>query len=185
MPVYRSTDPNTEIIGAAILGSLNVMDAEHVRPLLGKHGLGNIQPNVWYPLSLWLDFLTELSDYQGAMFNFVAIGTKTVEKAIEFTPIPPEAAAFPFEMRMQMVNQSYQMQIRNGDAGELRIEMVGEKHFKITDTTPYPSDLIYGVLWGTTRVNLPPGVHFVLSYDEALPLKEEGSPCTVIDLTWE
>ncbi len=185
MPVYKSPDPNTEIVGAAILGSLSVMDVEHIQPLLAKHGLGNIQPDVWYPLDMWLAFLTELSEYRGAMFDFVSIGLKIIEKTAQLMPASPEMAALPFEQRMQGINRDYHMQYRNGEVGNLTIEPAGEKHFKITDTTASPSDLIYGVMWATARLNLPPGARFTLRYGEALPRKEKGGTCTVMHLTWQ
>jgi hypothetical protein len=184
MPIYQSLDPNTEIIGAAILGSLSVMDAEHIQPLLEKHGLGSIRPDIWYPLDMWLAFLTELSEYRGAMFDFVSIGMKIIEKTAELMPAPPEVAALPFEQRMQRINEDYHMQYRNGDVGNLTIEPVGEQHLKITDTTASPSDLLYGVMWATARLNLPPRTHFALRYDETLPIKEKGGKYTVIHLTW-
>lgn len=185
MPVYKSLDPATEIIGASILGSLNVMDVEYIKPLLEKHGLGNIQPDVWYPLNMWLDFLSELSEYRGSMFDFVAIGIKIIEKTAELIPTPPAMAALPFEQRMGMINQSYHMQYRNGNIGDLKIEPTGEKRLTITDTTASPSDLLYGILWASARLNLPPGTQFTLRYDDALPIKEKGGTTTVMHLTWE
>jgi hypothetical protein len=181
MPVYRAKEPNTEIIGASILGAVQCMNKDHVLPILEAHGLTNIEPGTWYPLDSWLAALTDMSERGNAMFDFVAIGVKVVETAV----LPPQYAALPYEHRMMSLNTAYQAQYRNGNVGELIVEREGEKHFKVTDTGPAPSDLLYGSLWAQARRGLPEGTDFTVRYDELAPRKEEGGDATIIHVTWK
>jgi hypothetical protein len=181
MPIYKARDPNTEIIGASILGAVQCMNKEHVLPILEAHGLTDTKPNVWYPLDDWLAALSDMSERGSAMFDFVAIGVKVVETAV----MPPEYEALPYEHRMMALNTAYQAQYRNGDVGELIVERAGARHFKVTDTGPAPSDLLYGALWAQARRGLPAGTDFTVKYDETAPRKEKGGESTIIHVTWQ
>lgn len=181
MLIYQSKDPNAEISGGAILGAVQRMNQDNVRPILETHGLADVDPKAWYPLDVWLAALSDMSEQGTAMFDFVAIGMKTVETAA----LPPEYERLSYEQRMMILNTTYQSQYRNGDVGELIIEKVGEKHFKVTDTGPSSSDLLYGALYAQARRGLPGGTRFTVYYDNLSSRKENGGENTIIHVTWE
>jgi hypothetical protein len=76
---YVAFDPNTEIIGAMLQGTVYSMERETLLPLLRKHGFEEIELDKWYPLQPVLDLFTDIVNDTGGMFNMVAIGMKAGE----------------------------------------------------------------------------------------------------------
>ncbi len=181
MSVYQSFEPTTEVIGQNVLAFIQNVQADDVRPTLERHGLTKIDPNTWYPQQKWLDVLSDLSDQSGAMFNFVAIGTAIAETAL----LPPEVENMTFEQIIFAINDFYQMQHRNGNAGEIRVDKPEEKHIVIYICVPYPDDLEYGTTFGFARRFLPAKTHFTVEYDENSPRCEQGGDATIIHVRWE
>jgi hypothetical protein len=184
MGKYKTFDPNAEIIGQAMLSFVECSNREAIMPFLEKHGLSNIEPDQWYPVSRWLDVLNDVAEQRSGMdavFDFVSVGMKTAETAV----YPPPFLALPFEEAMFLSNEGYQMNHRNGDAGEYIVEKSADKHLKVTVRTPYPSDLTYGLLYGQARRFLPPGTSFTVQYDADVLLPEQGGSNTVIHIQWE
>lgn len=181
MTSYQSFDPNTEVIGQNLLAFVQNMQSSEIMPVLEEHGLTNIDPNTWYPLQQWLDVLTALSDRSGAMFNFVAIGAAIAQTAF----LPPEVERLTFEQVMFGINDYYQMQHRNGDAGSITVEKAGDKHLVLSVEVPYPDDLEYGTAYGFARRFLPPRSDFTVKYDGQTSKREDGGAATLIHITWE
>jgi hypothetical protein len=182
MAKYSSFDPNAEIIGQNVLGFLQCITSDQVLPYLKKHGLEHVEPDQWYPLQKWLDVLSDLSVAAegGAMQNFVSIGMTIAETAI----YPPEYEAMPFEQKLAISNDIYQMQHRNGYVGEQHPELLGPGEIKLSIKSPYPDDLAYGVLWGQARRFLPRGSNFVIEYDDAIRRRDDGGEVTIYHIRW-
>jgi hypothetical protein len=181
MAQFLSFDPNVEIIGQNVLGFIECSNQDSIRPLLKQHGLTDVKPDQWYPLQLWLDILSDISNQSGAMQDFVSIGVKIAETAV----YPPQFANLSFEEILMQSNTTYQLQHRNGYAGEQTTEKLGDKHLLLTMKTPYPDDLAYGVVWGQARHFLPRGTQFTIQYDTSEPRGDEGGEYTRLDITWE
>ncbi len=178
---YQSFDPNTEIIGYNVLSFIQNVQAEEIKPILAQSGLDQIEPEAWYPQQKWLDVLTTLSGRSSAMFNFVAIGTAIAETAF----LPPEVERMSFEQVIFAINDFYQMQHRNGDAGEIKVDKAAENHIILHVRVPYPDDLEYGTAYGFARRFLPPKTHFTVRYDEDCVRCEQGGEETVIHIAWK
>ncbi len=182
MAKYTSFDPNAEIIGQNMMAFINCLQQGNIVPILDKYDLTNIEPDKWYPLQAWLDVLSDISEKGSAMFDFVSIGMAISESAV----LPPEVDKLPFEVLILGLNDTYQMQHRNGDAGFLEVEKVEDKHIKITVNVPYPDDLEYGVAYGFARRFLPEGTVYNIKYDEEKTRREQGGEDdTVIHIRWK
>ena len=181
MPSYKSFDPNTEVIGHNVLAFVQNAQADEIKTVLEKHDLAEIDPNAWYPQQKWLDVLSDLSEQGGAMFNFVAIGAAIAETAV----MPPEAEKLSFEEVIFAINDIYQMQHRNGDAGEITIEKPGKNHLVLNVRVPYPDDLEYGTAFGFARRFLPKGTDFTVLYDDQAPRQSQDGDSTVIHVKWQ
>jgi hypothetical protein len=184
MSRYEAFDPNTEILGQAMLSFVECSNKETLIPFLGKHDLSNIQPDQWYPVQRWLDVLSDIAEQHVGMeatFDFVSVGIKTAETVV----YPPQFLALPFEEAMFLSNEGYQMNHRGGDAGEYVVEKIARKHLRVTVRAPYPSDLTYGLLYGQARRFLPPGTPFTVTYDPDVPRPEQGGSHTIIHIEWE
>jgi hypothetical protein len=110
----------------------------------------------------------------------VAIGSKIAETAF----LPPEVERLSFEQIILGMNNFYQMQHRNGDAGEIKAEKVGENHFRLDVRVPYPDDLEYGTAFGFAKRFLPSSKDFTVFYDEEMKRREEGGEVTRIHIKW-
>ena len=180
MTNYQCFDPNAEVIGQNVQAFIQNLQAADIKPALERHGLTQIDPTAWYPIQKWLDVLSDLSGESGAMFNFVAIGAAIAQTAM----LPPEVEKLTFEQIIFGINDFYQMQHRNGNAGEIKVSKVAEKHLVLDVYVPYPDDLEYGTAFGFARRFLPEGANFNIAYDEDKPRREQGGESTIIHITW-
>mgnify|MGYP005850136135 FL=1 len=146
---YVAFDPNTEIIGAMLEGTVYSMERETLLPLLRKHGFEEIEFDKWYPLQPVLDLFTDIVNDIGGMFNMVAIGMK----AGESFPFPPEITSF--EQVLEMSDTLNRASYRNGDPGTIRAEKLGERHYRMHVHLPFPQDLHYGIWWAVAKRFVP------------------------------
>ena len=180
---YQAFDSAAEAKGYAMLGFVQCIRGEEIKPYLKKHGLSNVDPEGWYPIQKWLDVLSDLAEERPgeAMFDFVAVGMKIMEVA----QFPPQLDSMPFEQVFIALADDYRTAQHRGNVGEIVNELVEEGHMKGTIRTPYPDDYWYGLFYGTARRFLPPGTHFIVKYDEDTPRRDEGGDVTIIHITWE
>ncbi len=169
---YKAYDAETEIQGRRLKGILFGMNMDAVRPLLVKYRLDTIEDEHWYRLQDVLDFFTELENTPSTMFDLVALGMKV-----------SEVAAFPPELDtlmkvMTAMSQLHTIGYRNGDPGEVRVEVVGDRHIRLHVRAPMPADLIYGIYYGTARRFPPPGGNLVVRREVIAP--DQG----IYDISW-
>ncbi len=179
---YKAFDPQAEVRGAIILSVIDCMQQEEIAPFLKKHGLQSIDPEGWYPMQNWLDLLGDIrsASSENALFDFVCIGMKVSERI----KLPPGLKQLPYEKLVMNRNQIYQAQHRSGDVGEYSVEQAEDKHVTITAKTPYPDDLIYGVMCGEAQRFLPPGTRPAVTFDEQIPRRDQGGEVTIIHVRW-
>jgi len=181
---YQAFDPNTEVNGYSMLGFIQCLRKEEIRPYLEMRGLDNIDPEGWYPLQSWLDVLSDLAEKRPgqSMFDFVAVGMKV----LEMTHFPPGFETLSLPKMLAAGNEAYaKVQHRGGDAGEVVLEVIDPHHCVQKVRAPYPDDFWYGIFYGFCRRYLPPGTHFTVYYDENMPRREQGGEQTLIHITWE
>lgn len=174
-------DPETELTGQTVLSLIKNINYQNIQAIIEKHGLTDIDPNAWYPLQDVLNVLKEISDATNSTFNFVSIGMTAAQLAY----IPPEMENYTLEQILRQYGKIYQMRHRNGDFGSVVVEKPSENHLKIIMDTPYPDDIMYGVMYGYARRFLPPGTRAVVQYDDTQPRMAEGGDYTVVHVRWE
>ena len=170
-------DPRTEIIGQAILPGLAGL-GDAVLPFLQKYGLGNLNPEQWYPLHAWLSVIYDISSGDNPMFDQVAIGMKVVDNAL----FPPEINSIPSVMHS--INTAYYMNHRNGEIGFYRAEDIGERQIKMVAETPYPDFMNYGILYGAARKFQPPDAHLIVRHDDTAPCTRTGGSSCTYYISW-
>lgn len=173
-------DPQTEIIGQALLGLIQNFEADNYQTLLKKYHLLEIAPDKWYPAQNLLDLMNEMAQHHNLSSNLVAIGMSVAQHAV----LPPGAEKAGLAQILEMYSQIYGMQHRNGDLGYTRTEKITDTHYKVYRKTIYPDDLGYGTLYGLARRFLPKGTRFSVKYDEAVTRLDEGGEVTVIHVSW-
>src|SRR5438046_3100345 len=110
---FVASSPRAEIIGSVLMGFLNNLRAEEIRPLLAEYGLDTIDSKKWYPQQLILDFYRALAEEKvNATDSMVALGVK----AIENIPVNPNVRTLDQAIQaLESISQSIQ---RNGPAEE-------------------------------------------------------------------
>ncbi len=140
---FKCADPENEIsLGMTVAWFADNLRSEIIQPVLKKRGLENFDPNEWYPTQLLLDIIYEVYYEQNAWDALVAIGKKSAEDY----PFAPDVVTF--EDAVRAFNEAHHT-IHHGihpDQGFL-INKVDENTLIITNNTPWPGDLIFGILF--------------------------------------
>ncbi len=175
--------PETETIGRSVQAFMASINHENFRPILEKYGFASgIDPDKWYPLQDVLATLTEIAEQPGAMFDLVSIGTA----AAGASQLTPELQQLSFGEFLALYGKAlYPSRHRNGDAGTISAEPVGENHVKMVLDIYYPDDLMYGIFYGLARLFLPEESRFTVAYDEDQIRKDKGGDNTVIHVMWD
>lgn len=174
-------DSNVEVIGKNILSILVNLHADDIQPFAAKHGLEDIQPEEWYSLSKWLDFMNDLAQNTGFTLNFVAIGMGIAENV----NLPPEMENATYSDILLSWDHIYHHQHRGGEIGNHYVEKITDTHFKCTFTDVYPDDLKYGIAYGFARRFLPKGTSFVIKYEDMNQRMDKGNADqTVMFISW-
>jgi hypothetical protein len=174
--------PDHEFPGQLLIDLANAIGSEDIMPYFEKHGMTNIDPKAWYPMQKLIDIYNEMQEAKsGTMFDFVSIGMKEAEQAI----IPPQLQSLPLLSVLQSVGEVFKLNNRGTDPGEIKCEIVADKHVKMILRVTTPDDLWYGILYGYVRRFVPKGGHFTVFYDKDIPRRDEGNDVTIIHITWD
>jgi len=178
--VYSSFDKSTEIYGGIIVGFRKSINQQSFSHILSRYGLDQAKEHEWYLLQDWLNVLNDIAAAGDSMFDFVSIGLALGE---QFSIDSPEYQGKSVAQILQLsIGNSLQQYFRNGNAGWVNVKQVSEKHIRLEIQMPVPSDLLYGKVYGTSRILLK--TSFTLSYDEGSVLPEKGGEAAVMHLTW-
>lgn len=169
-------DTNAMVIGKTMLGFITCLRKDSILPLLEKHGLTDINPEAWYPLSRWLNVLREI---RNSTYDLVSIGMSIIDNA----PFPESFATMPFQDILAAIDVNYRSH-HQGDVGTYDMQFLDDHHAVVEVNIPYPDDLVYGSYWQLCRKFLPPGTQFAVAYDTSEPIRKEGGSITRIHITW-
>jgi hypothetical protein len=143
--------------------------------VLEAHGIADVDPDEWYPLQTALTALREFSQ----MANLVSMGQRIIDNA-----------KFPLDQMtsiaraLELIDQAYHMNHRNGEIGYYRAEAVGDRHIVIVAENPYPSDFDYGLLWAIATRFQPADADVVVELDLDQPTRREGADSCTYHITW-
>lgn len=176
---FVAGSPDAQVIGQTMASFLENVQADVMQPTLAKFDIEKIDPEKWYPHQLWMDVLKELKQTLGgnAQSAFVAFGRGVVEKAV----MPPELETIPDVLNALHAIHHANLQNIPEDEGYF-IEKVAEKHYRVYENTPNPSDVIYGFIWGVCARFRGKGERFVVEViKNPKPKKYVG---TCFDVKW-
>jgi len=176
---YKVFSNNHETSGSTIMPYKDAINVDNFAGIFSRHGLGEIDPDAWYPMSKMVDIFNEMSE-KSQMMDFVSLGMKMGEQL----RLPPELANMSFLDLVRGLEDTYNYNNRGDDSGYIRGEIVSDNHVIIHYRCPYPDDLLYGSLYGYARRFLPNNAKFVVKYDEKAKRMEQGGRETVIHVTW-
>lgn len=179
MERLTAQDPSAEVIGQAMLAFVECTNSDEIAPLLTAQGLNRIEPQTWYPLQPYLNVFRAIIDQRsGAMFNLVSVGTKVSEMAL----LPPQMDSI--ETAMRMVDAGYQINHRNGNVGHMTANFLGPRMVEVVDSSCYPDDFMYGVLFGLARRFKSEGDDLVVRHMTDRPCRKQGADSCTYLVTW-
>lgn len=169
----KCTYPDEESLGVVLSWLLENQKSEVIRPLMRKYEVETFNPDHWYPTQTFLNIAREIYKIQSPTEVFVAIGQKfATEVLIDQSLADPEAAIFAFNEGYATIHRGF-----HPEQG-LLVDRVESNQILVTNNTPWPGELIYGVAFSVGRQFSPThdfGVKLVAP-DEHLR--------TVIELAW-
>jgi len=176
---FVAGSPEALVIGQTVLAFSQNLEAEVIAPLLPKHGLGDVDPEKWYPHQAWMDVLKDVNDHFGGRASqaFVAFGKQVVENVV----MPPEIQTIPDVLNALHAIHHLNLQNVPEDEGYV-VEQLGDKHYMVYENTPNPSYAIYGFIWGLVARYCPDDEDFVVEIvDNPKPAETPG---TAFEIQW-
>jgi hypothetical protein len=181
MTHYHPFHPDHEFLGRVVLNLQTALGSGMVHDIFARHGLGDVDPEAWYPVQLWFDAINEIASSEAAMIDLVGLGMKSVQNV----NISPEARAMPVSDYLQGAAKTYPNVNRGTDIGEARGEVVDEHHVRMILRMPHPDDFWYGAYYSLMKQLLPPGTPFKVYYDKEIPRRELGGKETILHIEWD
>ena len=170
-------NPNAQIIGGAVLAMIRSVRAEDYRHILTRHGLGRIDPAEWYSQELILDIHRDiLSRSGGSIYDFVSIGMKLGDSDV----IPSKSLT----EALLNLEPSHQMIHRNISSMGYMVEVISDQRILVTDMTPYPHDLIYGMIYAIVGRHKPEESAATTRRQDILAADTADSPPTIYEISW-
>lgn len=177
MAQFVAFDTRVEVSGISMLSVISAM-GEKVKPVLEKHGLGNIEPDKWYPIQSYLNFYKEIAESRGYSINLMKIGMMVPEKAT----FPPELKTI--QDAFLKLDEAYHMNHRGGDFGHYYARIVGPRQIDVVAHNPFPCDLDYGIVQGLARRFKPSGATVIVYHDAMTECRKKGDDRCTYHVTW-
>lgn len=181
MPKYQAFTPDVEVIGSLLQSYKMAVNHEAFSAYFAKHGLGNIEPDQWYPVQLLLNVFSDISEDNNFMMNLISIGMSIAEH----TPLPPDFDNLSIEDALRKFTEVTRVVNRGTDVGNINFDIVGSRHAKLIYRLPMPDEYLYGVTYGYMRRFLPKGTPFEVRFDPDVERRDNGGAVTTIHVSWK
>ncbi|NDJ76657.1 MAG: hypothetical protein GYB65_10395 [Chloroflexi bacterium] len=135
--------PDALAHGSVASSLLTAVGQKNFVHILEKHNITTVEPDGWYSHALLLDVLRDIRDNKTAMYDLMSIGMQLVDRDAPLV--------FPtLENVLFAVPQIDATQHRNSP-GSYIVTRIDERCIQLKDYTPWPHDLVYGLLWEIIR----------------------------------
>ncbi|MFY0687259.1 MAG: hypothetical protein JXQ90_08845 [Cyclobacteriaceae bacterium] len=182
MAELEAFDKSTEVSGRSIVAFINAFPnrREIMESILARHDIENPDKDHWYPMSLWLEVLQELTERLSSRIIF-DIG----QAMIKSIKIPSHIESLRDALRY--LNVAYRASHRNGDIGGYELWEFNEKRriALIECTNPYPSEMDRGIISAITARYKPHDGHFAnVTLDKSAPSRKDGAESCTFIVSW-
>lgn len=177
MAQFVALNPQAKVLGVSMLPIVEAMGPD-VLPFLETHGFASIDPDAWYPLQDLLDVFRDLDE---ANFDFVAVGMRI-----------PDDARFPdhinsIETALAAIDEAYHMNHQN-EGGGWEMRVLAPNEIACISSSPYPSNMEYGIVYSLTRRFRPTGAKFTVYHEATVdgqPNRKSGGQRCLYRVVWE
>lgn len=176
--------PNIELIGLAGAAILENLAKDEVHEFVERHGLGNIQPDAWYPVD---SFIHVFEDWYNAGENLtqrlISSGMAVLDMVAP--ALPADINSWPLVQQLSVIEVIHQTSYRGGLPGEFIVEQLDDNHLRYRASVPWPDDFNYGLVYGIARHFLAKNYVFNLQFDPDFLRQDDGGEFTVLILEWK
>jgi hypothetical protein len=173
-PVMCANPAKEETLGIVFSWIANNVKSDSTRPLMKKHGLDSFLSSKWYPTQTILDVIRDVYKEAEAMDILVAIGKQFAKE-------------YPFDSSVKTIkdaifsfNETYRALHRGMNSEEgIIIAQSTPDTLLITNNTPLPGEIIFGMLF-TLPHRFEPGRQFSVKF-----LEPDDYLRAVIGVTWK
>lgn len=182
MAQFETFEDGVEVNGKAVssmlagVGELSSVFEKRMKETLDEKGIGEPQPDEWYPQQAYLESFKSVADTIGPQ-TLQNIGKKIPENA-EWPPGLDGVAD-----GLRSIDDAYQMNHRGGDIGYYEFEEVGGSEALMHCKNPYPCDLDKGLVSGAAEKFSPEGALVELD-EEGDSCRDDGSDECVYRISW-
>jgi hypothetical protein len=171
-------DTESEVQGKLILSALRRLSSYSIVPLLARHDLDKVEPEVWYPFQMWLNIVSDISTNGLARCDTLSLGSAVAEAL----PLPAEFDKMTFTSALKEMAHIYQTVHRGGNCGHITALEGATREIRFETCTPYPDDFIYGLILGMARRFAPNSIHFTAKFDDDTLRRDQGGQRTVVSV---
>jgi hypothetical protein len=173
-----SIDPQTQVSGDFMLALVECTKKDKIAAILAMTQLNAIDSDRWYPAKLLAEILTEISLARGGALDLTSIGMKVPDTII----MPSEIQGIGEALRRW--NEVYRQNFRFGDVGWYEVSSLNANHMRVTDYTPWPRDLSFGMLQGLARRYVRANERFEIHNDLLRPVTNIPADQNAFHVTW-
>lgn len=176
MAQFVGFDPNVLVSGQSMMIIIQAM-GKRVCPLLKKHGMENIQPDLWYPQQPYLDFFREiaLGDFRSVLIS-IGMLVPTLMYWPENVQTIIQALFF--------IDEVYQMNHKGGTIGSYQAVQTRERQIEMRCENPYPCDFDYGLIYGAAKLYQPADEHILVTHASTGRCRKYGGDTCVYTVSW-
>ena len=174
----KNVDPNVKILGRAFTSILTNLQSQEIQDALQSLNLHEIDPDHWYPITLWWEIFDELEKQPNLASRLVAIGME-ISRTL---PLPDDN--FTIQEIMETWDTLYHGNHRDGDVGHIEIKQVDNNHYHVIHPATYPEDFTYGVAYGLLKRFVSESEHFTIQFHPDFPRMRDGSDNIHFLVTW-
>ncbi|MGD1843365.1 MAG: hypothetical protein ACFB0B_21100 [Thermonemataceae bacterium] len=183
---FEVFDPNAETTGKNIIPLIDAMGEFRSIGMayLKKYDIDTPEPDGWYPVSSYISALRLIQEKLGENTLFL-IGTRIFKNAW-----PEEMQGeFSLEQMLQMTNQAYQENHRNGYVGEIIYNQISDYSCEVVFNRTYCTALDRGLLVSMSRTFEPEKYSSIeaeveITLDETKPSRKTGGYKNHFHITW-
>jgi hypothetical protein len=178
---FKAFDAEAEVNGEIIFSIIDASGEfrEMILDLLEKNGISNLQREEWYKQQAWLNTLTAVTERMGpdVLFN---IGLRVPDNG----QYPPGIDSL--DNALKLLDFAYHMNHRNGDVGQQKFKILGERTFEVICQTPYPCDFDRGIFVTLCNRFRPKGskVFASVEHDDSKPCRKQGAKSCTYLISW-
>ncbi len=179
MAQFQAYSPTVEVKGEAVLAVVDGLSTIKLiaRDILNECGIENPQPGQWYSQQAWLDAFKIIAEKLGPT------PLKNIGRKIPANAHWPEHVQS-IEVALEMIDQAYHMNHRNGEIGHYRYISEGPRRALMICDGPYPDYFDLGIIEAVAEKFVEPGSKVAVRIDQSKPTRVKGADSTTYIVAW-